>query len=477
AQVVSRIDVPARLAALPGGNLVIPKGAGTASTDLRNLETVLTFLNQEALHPVEDQKKLIDGAIVGSVAALGDQYSRYIPRQESNALTEDISGIYGGIGVLIEQKDGHTIAATVFRDSPADKAGMQVADVILKVDGEDVTQAYVTDIVSKIKGKVDTNVVLTVYRPTTEETLDLTITRKDIKYPSVFEEKILDDTDKVGYIKLIVFNDKSGQDFADAIGRLKAQGIKSLVVDLRQNTGGTFKDSMQIADILVPSGALVYTEDRKGRQRPYESQDNGQALGLPLVVLTDGFSASASEIVAGAVQDTRSGVLVGDKTFGKGVVQSVIPLQDGSNLILTTAKYLTPNKRDINTHGIRPDVEVDFEAATKEDPFIAARITELEQLAARNTEIRKELTDYFADKDYPLQEALDLLADLSRYQEIVSKPGPTPADDQQAWEEEKRAEAEKDPAVPQVNPDLDPIEGNDDQSNRMNGPIDRQKPE
>lgn len=479
AQVMADVPMRALLASLPGSEQFIPKGSGRASSDLRNLEQVITYLNQEALNPVDDQKTLIDGAIEGTVAALGDQYSRYIPRQESNELEEDIKGIYGGIGVLIEQKGGHTVAATVFRDSPADKAGMLVADIITHVNGEDVAGLWVTDIVAKIKGPVDTPVKLTVYRPTTEEVLDLDIMRKDIKYPSVFEEKILEDTDKVGYIKLIVFNANSALDFQAAVVRLQEKGMKSLILDLRQNTGGTFEDSFRIADTLVPGGSLVYTEDRAGRQKPFDSEDGGKSLGLPLVVLTDGFSASASEIVAGAVQDTRSGILIGDKTFGKGVVQSVIKLQDGSNLILTTQKYLTPNKRDINAHGIRPDVKIDLEATTKEDPFVAARVAELEGLSKRNSEIRQELTEYFTGKDYPLAEALELLKDPARYQQLLALPSPTPADDQAAWDEEKRlAKEAADALVSGGGGDVPPgeTEEEDDQSNRMNGPIDSQKP-
>lgn len=438
-QVMAAADWPAQLAQLPGGKSVVQTKASTKS-DLRTFEAILNLLTTDYLEPVEDRNKLMEGAIQGSVAALGDRYSRYIPKVHNTALTEEIQGFYGGIGVLIEQKGGHTLAATVFPEQPAAVAGMEVGDIILEVNGEDVSESYVTDIVAKIKGPVDTDVVLKVYRPALEDVRDLKITRKQVKYPSVWEKKMLPDQQGVGYIKLIQFNEESGSDFIEAVNELKGEGMTRLVLDLRQNTGGTFTDAFEIADALVKSGPLVYTETRNGQRRPFESRDGGLGLDIPLAILTDNYSASASEIVAGAVQDTRSGVLIGTKTFGKGVVQSVIPLTDGSSLILTTARYLTPNGRDINKHGIRPDIPIDVETITKDDPFVTTRLDRIEALSKEAVALREELQEYFRDKDFALDEALRILQDEAAYQAILATAGPTPADDEAAWAAEQAAE-------------------------------------
>lgn len=463
AQVTADTDIRTRLAQLPGGELLVQPGA-PAKSDLQTFERILNLLASDSLVPEEDRTKLIEGAIHGAVAALGDRYSRFIPPVDHTKLSEDITGYYGGVGILIEQKDGHTLAATVFPGLPADVAGVQAGDIIIAVNGEDVTGAWVTDIVNKIKGPVDTDVVLTVYRPALQDSLDLTVTRASVKYPSVWEKKLLEEDPTVGYIKLIVFNAESGRDFAEAVEELKTQGMKALILDLRQNTGGTFEDARQIADLLVPAGPLVYTQDRSGQRKPVMSRDEGQALDMPLAVLTDGFSASASEIVAGAVQDTRSGVLVGTKTFGKGVMQSLIPFRDGSSLILTTARYLTPNGRDIDKHGVRPDVPVEVDVITEEDPFVKARIARIEALSKEATEIRRELQEYFRDKDYTLLKALEVLRTPETYAAILAQPGPTPEDDQAAWEAEEKAlaAAEAEAGGPE---------------NLMNAPVDAQRHE
>gem|GEM_PF-292409 len=459
AQVVAAADFRTTLASLPGGKQMV-ETTGPSKGDLRNFEAILDLLASDFLEPVEDKSKLVDGAIQGSVEALGDRYSRYIPKVDNTALTEEIQGFYGGIGVLIEQEEGHTVAATVFPEQPAAVAGMEVGDIILKVDGLEVTEMYVTDIVAKIKGPVDSEVKLQVFRPSIDDVKDLTIIRKQVKYPSVWEKKMLPDNPGVGYIKLIVFNEESGADFIAAVEELKGLGMKQLVLDLRQNTGGTFKDAFEIADALVEGGPMVFTENRAGERRPFDSQDNGKGLDIPLALITDNFSASASEIVAGAVQDTRSGVLVGTKTFGKGVVQTVFPLKDGSSLILTTQRYLTPNGRAINEHGIRPDLPIDIDALTKGDPYVVQRIDEIEGLSKRAVELREELQEYFKDKDFALQEAISILSDPSKYQQIIDSPGPTPEDDAAVWAKEK-ADAEAAAGTPE---------------GVMNAPVDDQKP-
>lgn len=375
--------------------------------DLKEIQQAFEFIQRNYLRPGVTKKELIDGAISGGVQAIGDQYSRYVPAQGSNKVQEDIAGFYGGIGILVEAvRNGRgTMITSVFKTGPAYEAGIMAGDIIVKVGDTDTTELYLTETVEKIKGPENTNINITVYRMSIEDEVEFSVPRKKVKYPSVYESKILEGTDHMGYIQLIQFNNESARDMKEAVMKLQGEGMKSLILDLRQNTGGAFAPAIDIADIFVDKGNMVFTVDRNNEMTEYPGQDNGEKVDIPLAVLVDGFSASASEILAGALKDYKAGTIIGTKTFGKGVVQNVITLPEGGTLILTTSKYLTPEKHDINKLGIDPDIwaEIDFENSP--DPFITQKYQEAEKLRVELTDIRDELMKYLKEYDYQLEVA------------------------------------------------------------------------
>jgi carboxyl-terminal processing protease len=379
--------------------------------DMKEVQNILELVQRNHIDNAITKRELIDGAIAGGVSATHDQYSRYVPKQESREVAEDIVGFYGGIGILVEpvSEGKGCLVTSVFKNAPAFDVGIMAGDMIIEVDGKDVADLFLHEIVAKLKGPEDTKVKVKVIRTSIQDTLEFDVVRKKVKYPSVFEYKILEGTDGMGYINLIQFNNESTRDMKAAIDDLVKQGMKSLVLDIRQNTGGSFMPATEIADMFIDSGIMVYTVDRDGNTIEYKGKDKGEKLGIPLVVLVDQFSASASEILAGAIKDHKAGTIIGSRTFGKGVVQNVSTLPEGGTLILTISKYLTPNKTDINKKGIYPDIlaEVDFEKTS--DPFLKEKYQKAEQIRQDYIALRDEIIKYLRDHDFPLQVAKDYL--------------------------------------------------------------------
>lgn len=327
--------------------------AGNFSPLLR-LASVVTLIRTQALQPVE-AAGLIEGAAKGLVGSLDDPYSAYLGPEEYRQMETHISGEYGGVGLLIGLDDEkRLVVVSPFKGTPAQRAGILAGDRILAVDGEDTSEMELDQAAQKMQGEPGTRVRLTLYREEGKRTWEVELTREQIEVPTVEEDNI-PGYPEVAFVRLSMFNEHTGRELGKVLRDLPARGARALILDLRNNPGGSLDAAVEVADALVPEGPIVHIVDR---YRTETYQASGEPLGLPLAVLVNGGSASASEIVAGAVKDRKAGVIVGEKTFGKGLVQTVFPLQGGAAVKLTTAKYLTPAKNDINKKGIEPDVEV-----------------------------------------------------------------------------------------------------------------------
>lgn len=302
-----------------------------------------------------DEEQLEDYLYYGLIAGLGDPYAAYYNEEETQSMIDSSNGSYCGIGAVFSQNisTGVITVSKVYEGFPAYQAGILPEDILYKVEGEEVTGLDLTNIVTNIKGEEGTEVTVSMLRG--EEELEFTMKRMKVEVPTV-ASKMLDD--QIGYIQILEFDSVTDTQFSEALDTLKEQGMKSLVIDLRDNGGGSVEAVCNIADELLPEGLIVYTEYADGSR--VDRNSDAECLGLPMAVLINGNSASASEILAGALKDYEAATIVGTQSYGKGIVQSVIDLQDGTALKLTTAKYYTPNGNNIHGIGITPDVEIDL---------------------------------------------------------------------------------------------------------------------
>ncbi len=308
-----------------------------------------------------------ESLIKGYVDGFGDPYTVYYNEEETKSLLESTSGEFGGIGVGISQniETGIITFTQVYENSPGEKAGFKNGDIVYKVDGEDITGLDLEQVVSKIRGEKGTKVEITVLRGDTREEYTSTVTRDIIEVETVLAEmktvKTAQGKDKkVGYIIVSGFELVTTHQFEEALMKLTADGMEGLIVDLRNNPGGNLSTVCEMLDLILPEGMLVYTEDKNGNKQTMTS-DEEHHLEIPMAVLINGNSASASEIFAGAIQDYEAGTLVGTTTFGKGIVQNLYQMTDGTCLKVTTSEYFTPNGRNIHGIGIKPDVEIEYE--------------------------------------------------------------------------------------------------------------------
>ncbi len=333
--------------------LLVPTRDYDSYNSLKKLVELKSYINSSYVDKVDD-KALTDGAIKGMFEALNDPYSVYFDKKEYKEFNEDMTGKFGGIGVIVTKgEDGLVTVVAPIEDTPGFRAGLRTNDKIVKVDGKDVTGQALDEVVSKMKGEPGTKVHISVLREKEKDLLEIDIIRELIKIKSV-KEKMLDNS--IGYIRINMFEEETYKEFQEAMNRLQEKDMKGLVLDLRQNPGGYMDQAIEIADLLMDKGLVVFTKDKKGTREDFNSIDG--KLDVPFVVLVDEGSASASEILAGAIKDRKIAKLIGVKTFGKGVVQSVKSLKDGSGFKLTTQKYYTPNGTSINKIGILPDIEV-----------------------------------------------------------------------------------------------------------------------
>lgn len=310
----------------------------------------------------EDVQAVQEGVYKGMVNALGDPYSVYYTKEEYDAFQESYTGEYCGIGAsLLQNADtGLITIVKTFKGSPAQEAGLKTDDILYKVEGEEVTGEDLSEVVARVKGKEGTTVNITIMRD--GEEMDLELVRKTISVPTV-EYEMLDNN--MGYIIISEFDEITTSQWTEAYEALKQQGMTSLIVDLRNNPGGGLSVVAEILDSILPEGMIVYHEDKNGQREEYKS-DEEHKIEVPLAVLVNGNSASASEIFAGAVKDYGIGTLIGTTTFGKGIVQQMVSLGDGSAMKVTISKYYTPSGVCIHGTGIEPDIQVEFDAEAYE---------------------------------------------------------------------------------------------------------------
>lgn len=330
----------------------------------KKLDKINSLINKYYLYGDEiDQDKLIEGIYSGYAEALGDKYTVYYNEEETKALLESTSGTFSGIGASMtkDQDTDAVVIKDVIEDSPAEKAGMKAGDIIQKVDDQDVTGQKLDTIVSWIRGEKGTDVTLQILRD--GEKIELTATRDTVEDITVkYEMK----DDNIGYIYVSEFDKVTYDQFKKALEDLEDQGMEGLVIDLRNNPGGNLDTVTDMLRLLLPKGTIVSTKDKNGNTEEITC-DGTHEFTKPLAVLVNQYSASASEIFSGAVQDYGIGKIVGKTTYGKGVVQQLMDLGDGTYLKVTIAEYYTPNGRSINGKGVDPDVEVDYQY-DEEDP-------------------------------------------------------------------------------------------------------------
>lgn len=358
------------------GSLVLTERRLNADDELyRQLkpltETLSYIQNQYVDEDKTKSKELVEGAIKGIMQTL-DPYSQYMNKQEADDMKQDTVGAFGGLGIEISLRNKVLTVVSPIEDTPADKAGLKSGDNIVKINNESTDGLDLMDAVHKLRGVPGTKVTIQVYREGWTEAKDFTLTRAIIKIRSVRSSML--DGGKIGYIRLTTFMGNSAEDFDKALLSVKAKGAKSLVIDVRNNPGGLLNAAAEICSNFVPVGKrIVSTEGRfKAKNISFDSE-GGIGFDGPIAVLVNAGSASASEILAGALQDHNLGVVVGVKTYGKGSVQTIFPLSDGGGLRLTTAKYMTPKGRALHGQGLEPDIEAE------EEPYARGTLKMIEE--------------------------------------------------------------------------------------------------
>lgn len=329
-------------------------GVLSDTSHVQKIEYLEKLIDQEYLGEV-DNDEMAEGVYAGLVYGLGDVYSRYYTADEYAQETASTDGAYAGIGVSIQKNKNEGVQiAECYEGGPGAEAGLQTGDVITAINDTDVTDMELSDVVSMIRENKDKTIVLTVLRENEDSSREISVDVTDVELPSVSGEMIDEST---GYIQITQFTGVTPQQYKDTFAELKDKGMERLVIDLRDNPGGLLTSVCDILREILPEGLIVYTEDKYGN-REEETCDGKNKLDMPLAVLVNENSASASEIFAGAVQDHGVGTIVGTTTYGKGVVQELRQLSDGSAVKLTVSNYYTPNGNSINKVGIKPDVEV-----------------------------------------------------------------------------------------------------------------------
>jgi carboxyl-terminal processing protease len=319
-----------------------------------------------------DEQKVLDEAIKGYIKGLDDEYSEYMTAKEWEEYQINTLGNYVGIGIYMTQDEsGRIVVVEPIEASPAMESGIKKDDIIVEVNGEDVTNQNLDIVSSKIKGDEGTFVDLKILRD--NEYITLNVERRSIKVYHVTHNML---ENNIGYIKLSTFDSNCSNEFKNAYEELKEQGATKLVLDLRDNTGGLVDEALEIADMMLPKGdTILITKDSKNTEEKSISKKD-QIIDIDIAVLVNGYSASASEILVGALKDNNRATIIGKKTYGKGVIQNVFSLSDGSILKLTTAEYFTPNKIKINKIGIEPDYKVELPEKEENKEFVDTQLKE-----------------------------------------------------------------------------------------------------
>ena len=342
--------------------------SGIGSEVEAKLNAIDSVLDSFYFEEVDDEKAK-DSIYKAYLSSYGDKYTVYYTADEYKKLTETTNGTFSGIGAVCQiSSEGGILLVDVYESGAGYKAGLRSGDRIIQVDGTDVTDMDLSSAVALVKGEKGTQVGLKIVRD--GATSDYTVVRDEIEVQTV---NYAITKDNIGYISVSQFENVTAKQFKAAIEELKSEGAKGIIIDIRNNPGGLLTTVISMLKDILPNGLIVYTEDKDGNRKEYSDNDN-EELDMPLAVLVNGNSASASEIFAGAIQDYGKGVIVGTQTFGKGIVQTVKPLTDGSAIKFTIAKYFTPKGQDIHGKGVTPDVVVEYDKDADEDTQISAAL-------------------------------------------------------------------------------------------------------
>lgn len=424
-------------------NRWVPNVAAVGRQDYESLEAfsnILSIVKKNYVEEVET-KNLVNGAINGMLSSL-DPHSAYLTPDLYKELQSDTQGRFGGLGIEISVKGGILTVVSPIEDTPAAKAGIKPGDQIFKIEDEFTKDMSLVDAVKKMRGVKGTKINLTIRREGSPDLLEFSLVRDIIRVQSVRSRTL---ESGYGYIRLAQFQERSDRDLQRALEKMVTEknGIKGLVLDLRNNPGGLLTQAVRVSDLFLESGLIVYTEGRiEAQKQKYFAQKEGTWTDFPMVVLVNAGSASASEIVAGALQDHKRAVVLGTKTFGKGSVQTILPLDDNSALRLTTARYFTPKGRSIQATGIVPDIVVESVATQEGKPEerrrpgvreenLPGHLNNPQQQGTPQEQIDKEREkqiptsgptgDETIDNDQQLKRALDLLKSWDVFKQVVQK--------------------------------------------------------
>jgi carboxyl-terminal processing protease len=373
-------------------------------------------------------QQLIYGALRGMINTL-DPHSEFMDPAKYDELQKDTQGSFGGLGITIEMKDNYVTVLAPMEDTPGFKAGIMSGDRIIKIDGVSADKLGLQEAVQHLRGEPGTDVTITVMRPSTGQVMDKKLTRAVIKVDMVKDYNGKKDfplgDDKIGYVRLLQFGEKTSDDLEKAIHKLKSEGMQALVLDLRWNPGGLLDQAVDVCEKFLPRGQLVVSTEGQNASQDSKRFANGhgdELHGMPIVILVNGQSASASEIVAGCMQDLQRAEILGEKTFGKGSVQSIIPLEDGSALRLTTAKYYTPSHKVIHGEGITPDCVVPMTDEEYQLVYLKTRAG-LETLNGKEQNEVKDAQDVQMDRAYDLLKGILIYTHRSvAGEKVASKP-------------------------------------------------------
>lgn len=335
---------------------IAPNVFGKETNPINKLQYIQKLLEMNYVGDI-NQEELEEGVYKGFVAALGDPYTSYFTKEEFKQFKEKTSGTYAGIGVVmqVDQTDKLITAVQIFENSPAQKAGLLPKDKLIAANEVPLSAENFEEAPKLIKGEAGTKVTITIFRPSENKTFDVEITRENVVYPTISHRMVEDD---IGYIEIKEFDEITYDQFMEAMEALQKNNPKGIILDVRNNLGGLLHIVGQMCDELLPEGLIVYTKDKQGKIQKLESKPD--YIDIPITLLINESSASASEILAGALKDHNRAKLVGTTTYGKGVVQTIVPLPDGSGIKVTTSKYYTPNDICIDGIGIEPNYKVEL---------------------------------------------------------------------------------------------------------------------
>ena len=350
---------------------------------IKSIEDTINLVLSNAIN-IKTKDELISAAVRGVIDSLGDKYADYFPRDEYNRILDSYSGTMSGIGIVVTTDDkGRVIVVKTIADSPASKKGVKEGDVIIAVEGKDIKGMTLDTVISLIRGKEGTDVNITVFRPSDNNNLDFKITRERFYVPNYYAEVL---EGSIAYVQYIDFQENGAKQMDKELKKIVDGGAKGIILDLRNNLGGTVIDAVDLCDLFLDKGVIVTVKGRSNNKESFEefSATSGGYTEIPMIVLINGYSASASELTAGALKDNNRAVLVGEKSFGKGTVQVLEKLSDGSGIKFTTAKYYFPSGVTIDGVGVQPDILVPLTPEDKEDLQLNRAIEEIKKMIEKD---------------------------------------------------------------------------------------------